>query len=157
MIKIGEYAFEVPGPDAMTTFALQQRIIPVAGRLVGVLMGTLGKAADFDLTRLGEIDVMTVLPIALPALGDVFSAMPPGELENLTRSLLSDATVSGWGGAKNVRLFDGQGGAFNGVMKGHVLWTWQLLWHALGVWYPDFFALAAKSKGGAEKENRSET
>lgn len=154
MIKIGDYSFDVPAPPAMRTFSLQQRILPVVGRVLGVLFSIGGKAVDTDLTKLKGGEIMALLPQAAPAIGEVFAAMPPGELEDLTRELLRDATVDGWGGASKVKLFDGPGGAFDAVMKGRSLDVWKLLWHALEVWYPDFFALAASSNGGAEKASR---
>jgi hypothetical protein len=152
VIKIGQYSYEVPAPPAMESFALQQRVFPIIGRIVGAAMHVLGKASINDLA---DQDVAEALPQIAPALGEVFAAMPPGELEFLTRALLAKATVSGWGGAPNVQLFLGDGGAFNGVFQGKTLEVWQLLWHALWVWYPDFFARAAALRGGGQKESAS--
>lgn len=155
MIQLGEYTFEIPAPAAMRTFALQQRILPVAGRVIGALLHVAG-AADFDPKKLGDMDVAKLLPTAAPLLGEIFSAMPPGELETLTRELLRDAKVSGWGGAQNVALFTASGGAFDAVMAGRTLDTWKLLFHALEVWYPDFLSLAAGLSGKGQKEKPSE-
>ncbi len=138
MIQIGNTKFEVPEPSAMRSFALQQRVLPVAGRLVGVLLQVFGKTADFDFEKFAELNVTQALPIALPALGEVVSLMPPGELEAITRELLRDATADGM---KLVGT-NAAGDLFDTVMRGRTLDTWRLLWHALKVWYPDFFALA---------------
>jgi hypothetical protein len=157
MVTIGQYTFDVPPPLGMRSFALQQRILPVAGRIVGVLLSVMGKASSgFDMKKLGEVDIVPFLPIAMPALGEVFGAMPPGELEALTRELLSDAKVHGWGGAKSGIALFGKGNGpdtFDSVMQGRAVDTWQLLWHGLKVWYPDFFSLAAAKNGGVRREN----
>lgn len=152
MIKIGEYSYEVPPPPAMESFALQQRVFPIIGRVIGAAMHVLGKS---DIAELGEKDVVDALPLIAPALGDVFAAMPAGELEALTRKLLEKATVNGWGGTSNVPLFNGQISTFDAVFQGRTLEAWQLLWHALLVWYPDFFARAAALKGGGQKGSAS--
>jgi hypothetical protein len=151
-MKIGAYTFDVPPPPAMRTFALQQRIAPVAGRIIGVFMQLAGKV---DLKDLGEKDVTDALPLAAPALGEVFAAMPAGELEFLTRTLLENATVSGWPtpASKAVALFGGPVDAFDAAFQGRTLDVWLLLWHALRVWYPDFFARAAALRGGDRKES----
>jgi hypothetical protein len=152
VIKIGDYSYTISTPPAMRTFALQQRIAPVLGRVIGVVMQIAGKV---DIKELGDKDVAEALPLAAPALGEIFAAMPEGELEALTKELLRDVTVSGWGGAQNVQLFNGTGGAFDSVFQGKSLEVWQLLWHALKVWYPDFFSRVAVLRGGARKESGS--
>jgi hypothetical protein len=148
MIQIGQHNVHVPPPGAMRSFALQQRIIPVASRIVA-LFAVLAKIdlkkgwEDIDLE-----EVVRVLPEAVPHLGSVFSDMPKGELEWITRELLRDAT------AGKTQLFGGPAGdAFDGLMAGRTIDTWKLLWHALGVWYPDFFGgvRALHAKRAAQK------
>lgn len=148
----GEKQFTVPSPGAIESFSLQQRILPVASRIVNVLLNVLaatGSDVDSmskDLGSILEQDVVRVLPIAMPSLGQVFSEMPEGELEKLTKALLAKASVEVTG--KGVPLFGGPGGgAFELFMVGRTLETWKLLWHALEVWYPDFFALAGRFRG----------
>jgi hypothetical protein len=135
MIELGKNKFVVPVPSGMRSFALQQRIIPVAGRVAGVFVALLGKGVD--LVTLGEMDLTAALPAALPHIGHIFSEMPPGELEWITRELLRDAKCDG------MQLFGSPGGdAFDALMQGRTTEVWQLLWHAVEVWYPDFFARA---------------
>lgn len=153
MIIIGKNKFDVPQPRGMSSFGLQQRVLPVAARIVEVLaylitgMGgdskkLLGDDGKPDLAKLMGGDVLSVLPAALPAIGRVFSEMPDGELEKVTRSLLIESTCDG------VPLFvTGGDDPFDKLMAGRTMDTWRLLWHAIGVWYPDFFALARKSSG----------
>jgi hypothetical protein len=153
VIELGKNKFNVPVPKGMSSFALQQRVLPVAGRIIEVIAGLLAATGDIkgllgedgklDADKLFSGDVLKVIPSALPAMGRVFSEMPSHELENLTRALLSETTCDG------VRLFHGGGGEdpFDLLMQGRALDTWRLLWHAIGVWYPDFFALARKSAG----------
>jgi hypothetical protein len=137
----------------MDSFRFQQRIIPVAGRLVGVLLGLMKKlpqTEEYDLETLMAGDVASVLPAALPALGQVFAEMPDGELERITKTLLADATVD-HAGIKGPLFGGPSGGLFDTVMRGRNVETWQLLWHAMGVWYPDFFALVKRSNAPAAK------
>lgn len=153
MIELGKEKFVVPQPKGMASFALQQRVLPVAGRVVEVIASLLAANGEiknflddkgqFTAGKLLGGDILKVIPSALPAMGRVFSEMPPGELEALTRALLREATCDG------VRLFHESGGEdpFDLIMKGRTMDTWKLLWHAIGVWYPDFFALASKSAG----------
>ena len=164
MIQLGPDKFEVPAPKGMASFSLQQSIIPVAGRLVAVLATVVretprvGKdeTSEVDeglLTRLFRSDVLKVLPAALPLLGRVFEEMPPGELERLTRTLLGDAKCNG------SPLFGGVpgGGAdyFDAMLQGRTADTWALLWHALQVWYPDFFARVRALRGPEAKAKSS--
>jgi hypothetical protein len=137
MIDLGKNKFDVPAPSGMRSFALQQRIIPVAGRVAGVFLHLLGSD---DIESLANTDVVKVLPAAMPHIGHIFSEMPPGELEAITRELLKDAKCDG------LQLFGSPGGdAFDALMRGRTIDTWKLLWHAVGVWYPDFFDLARAS------------
>jgi len=154
MIKIGGNSFDVPAPGGMRSFSLQQRILPVAGRVANVFLQLLsgsGVVSVADLSSVLEADVLRVLPIAMPAIGEIFSTMPKGELEGITRELLGDATCD------KVPLFGSpKGDAFDLMMQGRTLDTWRLLWYAMEVWYPDFFARAAKFLGGV-KANLSGT
>lgn len=149
MIKIGERTFVVPPPKGMQSFSEQQRILPVAGRIIGVLAHLLGLSSA-DAEKLLDSDVLKVLPQAVPHIGEIFAQMPPSELERITRALLSDAKCDG------LPLFGSPGGdAFDLLMQGRTLDTWRLLWHALEVWYPDFFGLARSWFVAGAKANPS--
>ncbi len=141
----------------MRTFRFQQRVIPIAGRIGAVFLHLAGAKQGAGFGELLGADVLTVLPQALPAIGQVFDEMPDGELETLTRELLSGATCK-VGNAGFIPLFGSPGGdAFDSLMQGRTLEIWQLLWHALQVWYPDFFARARSLKDrSAEKGQDSE-
>jgi hypothetical protein len=140
MITLGKHCFDVPLPRGMSSWALQQRVIPVAGRVAGVFLSLLGST---DIETLADTDVTKVLPAAMPHIGHVFSEMPQGELEAITRELLRDAKWGDEGKNPSMQLFGSPGGdAFDSVMRGRTIDTWKLLWHAIGVWYPDFFDLA---------------
>lgn len=135
MIELGKNKFTVPVPGGMRSFALQQRIIPMAGRVANVFVSLLG--AGTDVASIGDLDLTKVLPAALPHIGHIFSEMAPGELEWVTRELLRDAKCDG------LALFGSPAGdAFDALMQGRTTDAWKLLWHALEVWYPDFFARA---------------
>lgn len=157
-VKIGPTTFDVPLPRGMSSFALQQRVAPIATRIVEVLASFL--AIDSLPTKedgtidLEAIDVGDVLPKVLPAIGSAFSSLPAGELEAVTRALLADAKVVGIPGApQGIALFAstplGSAGAdyFDEVMQGRAIDTWRLLWEAIKIWYPDFFVLAGRSRG----------
>lgn len=150
MIKLGENVYNVPPPLGMRSFAFQQRILPVAGRVINVFLHLVGNGTDA--TGLLESDVARVLPQALPFIGQIFSEMPEGELEKITRELLKDATRD------KAPLFNAPlgGDPFDEWMRGKTVETWKLLWHAIQVWYPDVFTLAAAFTASGAKENRSE-
>lgn len=155
MIQIGKDKFDVPSPAGMRSFSLQQRILPVAGRVVEVFAHLLQLAPGADITKLFDADVLKVLPAAMPHIGRIFSEMQPGELEAITRELLRDATVSQ--GKAMLPLFGSPGGdVFDAKMQGRTTDTWKLLWYALEAWYPDFFSVGAQLRTqGAEKANPS--
>jgi hypothetical protein len=157
MIEIGKDTFDVPPPKGMRSFALQQRILPVVGRVAEVILhfvGATGAKVDSMADLLGS-DVMKVLPLAMPAIGNIFASMPAGELETITRELLGEASLRR--GKVTMKLFGASAGdPFDQIMQGRSLDTWKLLWYALEVWYPDFFEIAAGLKGGAQKESPSE-
>jgi hypothetical protein len=162
-IKLGKQTFKVPTPKGMRSFALQQRILPVASRLITAVVMIVkdGGIPEIPTDDNGEknllnVDLANVLPSALPYLSKVFSDMPSGELEAITKELLKDATFDGH------PLFSDNGeDAFDGLMAGRNLDIWKLLWHALQVWYPDFFGLAAtfaaKKDAGASGSKESTT
>ncbi len=144
MIVIGDKQFHVPPPGGMRSFGFQQRILPVAGRVANVFLKLIG-AGQGEYSKLAGEDIMRVLPVALPEVGEVFSHMPPGELEVLARTLLGDPKTGAAPGeaatCDKMPLFGGGvGDAFDGLMRGRTVDTWKLLWHAVEVWYPDFFA-----------------
>lgn len=161
MIKIGPYTYEVPAPLAMPSFRLQQNVLPIVGRVVGVLLHFAPSIKSLDLKELfkhiDDPEFLKTLSQAIPSLGEVVASMPEGELERLTEALLGDATVSGWGTKAPVKLFDKDKGVrtFDQVMQGRTIDTWKLLWHAVQVWYPDFFSLAKGSKDADPKESDS--
>jgi hypothetical protein len=157
-IQIGSDVFAVPPPRGMKSFALQQRILPIAGQIARVFLHLLDLKGD-DVEKLLDTDVkqlFALVPVALPAIGGIFSSMPPGELDAITREMLGEATYVLNGKGKPLRLF-GAGGddAFDLVMRGRAIDTWKLLWHALEVWYPDFFALGARRREDAREESPS--
>lgn len=162
MIKLGKETFIVPQPLGMKSFAFQQKIIPVASDIVRLIAHALRKSPTEDFKNFLEKDVLSVLPEILPYLGEIFARMPDGELEKITHTLLGDCKYIIEGGAE-IPLFTPQlaGSPFDSLMRGRTLDTWKLLWHALGVWYPDFLSLggllAAKgaSANPSEKSNTS--
>lgn len=147
MIQIGGKNFHVPQPGGMRSFALTQRLVPVAGRVAGVIMQLVG--IKMDVGDLMEKDVLAVLPRALPHIGEIFAQMQPGDLESIARTLLGDPKTGAPESATcdKVPLFGGQMDAFEGLMRGRTADTYRLLAHALEVWYPDFFALARGFRG----------
>lgn len=149
MIIIGKNTFIVPAPGGMKSFALQQKILPVAGRVISVFLQLLG-ASGSSVTKLLEADVLAILPQAMPHVGQIFGSMPAGELEAITRDLLQGSTCD------KMQLFGAPGGdPFDAIMQGRTMDTWKLLFHALEVWYPDFFANARLSFGRDAKVNPS--
>ena len=158
MIELGGKQYVVPQPGGMRTFAFQQRILPVVGRVANVFIPLLG--LEGGLSGLAEKDVTDVLPVALPRLGEIFSSMPPGELEAIARILLGDPKFGAQPGETatcgKVPLFGSPGGdAFDSLMKGRTADVWKLLWHAIQVWYPDFFSLARSSLAREQGEKVS--
>ena len=149
MITLGKNQFDVPAPAGMRSFSLQQRILPVAGRIVSVLAHLLG-LGDGDLKSMLDKDLTAILPEAAPEIGRIFSEMPPGELEGITRELLRDAKCD------KMPLFGASGDPFDLLMRGRTTDTWKLLWHALEVWYPDFFGLARGYRAAASQASPSE-
>lgn len=155
IVRVGSQEFDIPAPKGMRSFALQQRIGPVAGDLIGGVLSVVGGSVDAN--TLLETDVLVLLPKALPAIGQALSKMPPGELETLTRELLLEARIK----QANVwmPLFGGpHAGAddlFDTVMAGKSLETWRLLYEAVRIWYPDFFAKFAAAQGLTAKAKSS--
>lgn len=143
MIKLGGQTFVVPPPKASRTFALQQHLIPIAGNILGAFTVIIGKN---DIKDLVESEIFESLPAALPALGRIFSEMPPGELDRVNRTLLGDPKISG--DEKRVAkcgdtpLFGMKGeDPYDEIMAGRTIDMWRLTIHALEAWYPDFFGL----------------
>jgi hypothetical protein len=158
MITLGKQKFIVPVPHHMRTWALQQRLFPVAGNLAAAFVVILGKS---DLRSILESEIIQSLPTALPHLGRVFADLPAGELEQITRILLGDPKA----GAKEdeVATCDGvalfsrdEGDAFDTILRGRTMDTWRLLVHAMGVHYPDFFVLAQPLVEAVNKGRASE-
>jgi hypothetical protein len=128
--------FQVEALPAMRSFALQARIAPALGEVIGVAAGILTG---------GGIDTADVAELA-PVLGRFFAKLPSAELQDVTRELLTGATMDG------VPLFtSGQGDPFDLKMRGRTLDVWKLLWFSLEVNYPDFFGLLA-ARGERQKE-----
>jgi hypothetical protein len=149
-ITLGKDSFEVPTPPAWDSWELQQRVLPVFGRVAGAVLHFLGRAPDHDLEKLKEVDVMEVLPAVLPHLGAIFSEMPPGEFGAISRALLRNATMNG------MPLFTEQGNPYDALMRGRTMDTWRLLVYALRVWYPDFFGYVVGRLGNTGgKESRT--
>ena len=161
MIKLGSQEFHVPPPGGGETFDFQQTIIPVATRLASALAPLIPvwmaankeKGQERDLTF---EEALTIIPEALPRLGEVFSHMPPGQLGTIRRILLGKATCG------KVPLFGSPAGdAFDGLLAGRTMDVWRLLVHAMEVWYPDFFggarALLARRAAPAKPSETSST
>lgn len=142
-VKLGPNTFEIPSPRGMESFALVQRIMPPAGRVISMMLSLLGEdPTTADPATLLDADLLKLLPLALPGLGRIFSEMAPGEFEGLTRALLRETTCDG------LPLFAGGpgGDAFDALMRGRTLDTFKLLGHAVLAWYPDVFTLARDLK-----------
>ena len=137
MIKLGSNTFEVPPPKGMQSFGLLQRVLPVAGRLMGVLLSLVGEDPSLDAEKLLGMDLLRLLPLAVPGFGRIFAEMPAGEFELLTRALLADTKCDG------LPLFGTPGGdAYDTLLRGRTIDSFKLLWEAIRVWYPDVFTLA---------------
>lgn len=155
-IKIGKDLFYVPTPDGLRSFVFQQDILPVVGRVVAVIVSMLGGAKQPG--DILESDLDRVLPAALPHIGRIFADLPRGELERLTRELLGPGPNGDPGATCNkIQLFGAKDGdTFGALMQGRAIDTWKLLWHALGVWYPDFFDKGRSLFAKGAKVSRSE-
>jgi hypothetical protein len=95
-------------------------------------IGALGRAAQR--LQIDTVDVDGIVPI----VGRVCAQLPPDELEQILRILLSNTFANG------ERLFSeqherGKPDPFDKVMQGRTLDTWRLVWEALRVVYADFF------------------
>ncbi len=151
-IKLGKQTFTVPPPKVLESFGLQQRIVPVALRIIAAVTAVGGKL-DLD----AEVETL-----ATP-LAKVFSEMPPDELRQLTYLLLRKAKFDGHP-LFDENNIDGEH-AFDGLMAGRIMDVWKLLWHAFkDVWYRDFLSLAATfiakdvaKASGSETSTTSET
>ncbi len=160
MIILGKQKFVVPRPRHMRTFALQQRLFPIAGNLASVFVSLIGKT---DLKKIKEADITASLPAALPQLGRVFAEMPNGEIDQLTRILLGDpkegATPAECATMDDMPLWAGAGSIggdpFDTFLAGRTWDTWKLLAHAMEVWYPDFFALVQPLLASVKKASPS--
>lgn len=154
VVRIGDDEFDIPAPRGMSSFALQQRVVPIFTLIGEVLtsflsIDNLPTQADGKLD-LEKVDLGAVLPKVLPALGNAFRKLPAGELEAVTRELLADTMVR-VGGKTWMRLFGSVPGLgdqspdkFDDLFAGRAVDVWRLMWEALKVWYPDFFGVAAR-------------
>lgn len=184
-ITIGGSVFVVVPLPALDSFSLQPRIAPAITELVigfaeimqaelkrqaaaALAAGALDeKPADpSDITALAapkkklsfddlgelaeglDIESLDTSQIT-PLVSRFCQALPAAELKSLTRDLLNGATCNG------ATLFGPGGGVFNAVMQGRTVDTWRLLFHALRVNYPDFFAVFAAKDGGKRAESPS--
>jgi hypothetical protein len=131
-LHLGSNVFCVVPLPAMRAFALQPRVAPALAALASAVGGVKGDLGDLDVTALG------------PAMAQFCAALPSTELEAVTRELLAGCTVDG------LPLFGEAGapGVFDHKMRGRTLDVWRLLWHAVKVNYPDFFALLAARRAG---------
>ena len=139
--KIGSNTFALSPLTAMQSFTLQPRLAPALTE-AGVVLAKL--AAGDGVAGLLNAEVDAVLP---RAIGRFFEKLPPAELEAITRILLQSATMDGTALFAQV---EGQGDPFNILMRGRTLDVWRLIWFAVEVNYPDFFALLP-GKGAGEK------
>lgn len=131
---IGGSRFTVEPLPAMRAFVLQVRLAPALAEVLGALGGLQGSGAE-----LSRLDVSALAP----AFGRVAAKLPPAELEAITRELLGSARCDG------VSLFSvDKGDRFDVVMAGRAIDTWQLLFFAVEVNYPDFFARLGASRAG---------
>lgn len=127
---IGGSVFTVVPLPAMQSFTLQADIFPAVTAAIAELGGV---------TDLGEVDLV-VMGRAAAAF---FREMPRQRLDAIVRELLQGATMDG------KQLFTPAGNPFDVLMRGRALDTWQLLWLALEVSYPDFFGRLAGLAGAA--------
>lgn len=134
MIKIGNDSYEVPTPKGWSSFGLSQRIVPIAANVIGALGEVVGKTAG-DLSKAMDMDVAKLLE-TVPRIGQIFSEMPPGELEALSKLLLADAVCIE--GARRLPLAE----VFDFKFQGRFIEALTLVWHAVQVWYPDVFSRA---------------
>ncbi len=139
MIVISNKTYNVPIPSGMRSFALQQKLLPVAGRVANVFVQLVGNVKD--VADIAGADVIRVLPLAMPHVGEIFSQMPDGQLESIVRTLLGDPKTGAIESATcdKLPLFSAGSDAFDALMRGKTVDTWKLVLHALEVWYPDFF------------------
>jgi len=147
-LQIGDRLYNVQPLTAMRSFVLQPRLAPVvaeaAALFFGVARGVAGGDTEISVAALLEADVD--LDKLVQAFGRIAEKLPPRELEDITRQLLAGATCN------EQLLFaavQGAGDPFDVLMRGRALETWRLLWHAVRVNYPDFFAALAGSAAPA--------
>lgn len=143
--------FDIPQPLGMSSFLAQQRVGPVAMRILEIA----GALLDADVTPVGQngtvdlggLDVGQMLGKVAPLVSRALETLPAGELGAVTKILLADTKVLGIPGApQGIPLFsaNGTGDYFDDVMRGRALDTWFLLWKAVQIWYPDFLGLAER-------------
>jgi hypothetical protein len=132
-IVLGENRFRVLPLPAMRSFVLQAKIGPALAEVANVFGALKGNLADNDFSSIA------------PAVAGFFTRLGVEQLEEVTKALLQDATMDG------KPLFSASGNPFDLYMQGRTMHTWQLLWFAIEVNYPDFFAaLAAKGPVAAK-------
>jgi len=143
--------FTVEPMLAMRSFALQARLAPAFFEAAATIAQVVGD----DPKSIGDLNLEALAQYA-PRLGAVFARMPPGEFEAIVRELLASATMNG---APLFARVQGDGDPFQTLMRGRTLQTWKLLWFALEVHYPDFFAsvraLGVKSKAAGASATSS--
>jgi len=149
-VKVGDRLYQIEALPALRAFTLQSKVAPIAIEIVdglgGVLKNVKGTLKDFL-----EQNVLDLLPLATPVLSRVFAKLTETDLEEITKTLLWNTRCNGQ------CLFTQEGsGSFDVVMRGRPMETWQLLFHAIQVNYPDFFEMfagkgkAVPAQGGSE-------
>lgn len=156
-LRIGERLYTVQPLSAMRSFTLQPRLLPAVSEALALFFGLVrdvaksgGDEAKLDVGALLEADVD--LDKLVQSFSRVAEKLPPAELEAITRTLLAGATCNG------TLLFaavQGEGDTFDVLMRGRMVEVWRLLWHAVRVNYPDFFALRAGPAAPAAGANPS--
>lgn len=137
-IVLGQDTFTVSPLPAMDSFAMQSRIAPIVVELLALAAALLqaGGEALSEKTDLGKVDLSKLdMGTIGPAVARICKAMPAPELRAVTTELLQSATING---QLLAPMFDLK-------MQGRTVDTWRLLFFAVRVNYPDFFALVGKS------------
>lgn len=151
--RINGREFSLEPIHALTSFALQPLIAPVAGRIVGLVLKALGSEEGLSISSLTVADMMSKAPDLAGEIGLAFGAIKPDDLLRVTRSLFGQASCGG------IPFFPvaGDDRKFNELFAGKTRDLWELLWFAVQVNYPDFLPARVGSVAPAQAESPSAT